>query len=593
MHHILYAQTRASTATHPVTNPSRLAYDTKRGQLWCALRSSWQPSGKGDMAHDTIALIDPITGASSGCNVTSIVRVMSLSYHAASDSLVVSDGGTRQQVFIVDAATCATREAVGEEGGVFSGSTPGKMGALRFYGPTGAGMDANGSLYVVSGGGRAEQGGLVRAGGTNMVKLSRASNGAAWELQWQRLGLTFTDMAGLDPVDPAHMYSRNYKFRTNFSAPLGQGSFFTAQAYTLDPFRYPDDPRLHLDPTEMTVRNIQSGASSTKLMFGWDMYASYLAGWRLIDGIDIAVPCVLFGRAVASQHPDPPPWPSVEMGALNYSDWVWADANEDGTMQPEEFSAVEHSLNGWAWAVDSTGAVWNAFNFETYTPGNGRGWGGVNFGGNDTMKNHTAERYKVRSVTAGGVPLYDTKDSAGLTAAVPKFSECFGPCNNGRIDYDVTSDRMILAGFTAANPDVGKQWGQVGTEACVYVKWSQQVLSGAFREEFCLHLPYSSGGPHVGSGTQVKAIKVVGQHLFAVEGTSAGVHVYDLSARAEIGIMTPHARSGWVDTPYGIDAIQLPDGRYVVAVEEDWKAKTNVYVWDPIPASRLSAPVSA
>ena len=94
-------------------------------------------------------------------------------------------------------------------------------------------------------------------------------------------------------------------------------------------------------------------------------------------------------------------------------------------------------------------------------------------------------------------------------------------------------------------------------------------------------LPYSSGGPTVGSGKQVKAIKVVGKHVFAVEGTSAGVHVYDLSTRAEIGVMTPHARSGWVDTPYGIDAIKLPDGRYVVAVEEDWKAKTNVYVWEP------------
>lgn len=594
MLHILDAKTMASKAKHPMTNPSRLAYDTKRGQLWCTHRSSWQAAGNSDTAHDTITLIDPHTGTSTGCTVTSIVRVMSLSYHTASDSLVVSDGGPRQQVLIINAATCAIRETVGEEGGVFCGKTPGRMGPLRFYGPTGAGMDANGSLYVVSGGGRAERGGYVRGGGTNMVKLSRTSDGAPWELRWQRLGLTFTDMAGLDPADPTHMYSRNYKFRTNFSAPLGQGSFFTVQAYTLDPFRYPDDPRLHLDPTEMTVRNIPSSTSTAKphkLMFGWDMYASYLAGWRFIDDSDIAVPSVLFGRAVASQHPDPPPWPSVDMGALNYSDWIWADANEDGAMQREEFSAVEHSLNGWAWAVDSSGAVWNAFNFETYMPGNGRGWGGVDFGGNDTMKNHTAERYRVLSVTAGGVPLYDTKDSAGLTTTVPKFSECFGPCNNGRIDYDVASDRMILAGFTAANPDVGKQWGQVGTEACVYLNWSQQVLSRTFREEFCLQLPYSSGGPTVGSGKQVKAIKVVGQHVFAVEGTSAGVHVYDLSTRAEIGVMTPHARSGWVDTPYGIDAIKLPDGRYVVAVEEDSKAKTNVYVWEPI--SRIPAPVLA
>ena len=53
--------------------------------------------------------------------------------------------------------------------------------------------------------------------------------------------------------------------------------------------------------------------------------------------------------------------------------------------------------------------------------------------------------------------------------------------------------------------------------------------------------------------------------------------------------MTPHAKSGWVDTPYGLDAIKLQaDGRYVIAVEEDWKAKTNVYVWTP-PAAEVPA----
>ena len=30
------------------------------------------------------------------------------------------------------------------------------------------------------------------------------------------------------------------------------------------------------------------------------------------------------------------------------------------------------------------------------------------------------------------------------------------------------------------------------------------------------------------------------------------------------------------------------DGRYVIAVEEDWKAKTNVYVWTP-PAAEVPA----
>jgi hypothetical protein len=64
-------------------------------------------------------------------------------------------------------------------------------------------------------------------------------------------------------------------------------------------------------------------------------------------------------------------------------------------------------------------------------------------------------------VTAGGVALYEATDSAGLLSAVPKFNDCFGPCNNGRIDYDAMRDRMVLAGFTETSKDTGKQWGQV------------------------------------------------------------------------------------------------------------------------------------
>jgi hypothetical protein len=531
--HVLDSATMGATThkKYPLANPSRLAFDTKRKHFWHATRS---PS---EAKNDTVSSIDPSTGETGRCQITSVVRAMSLSYHQTTDSLLIGEGGVRQLVLIFDAATCALRETVGAEGGVFSGSKPGAMAPLRFYGVTGAGMDSKGALYVVSGGGRAEKGDLVTGGGTNLVKLTRDNgvDGTGWQLVWQRLGLTFTDMAGLDPRDPGHMYSRNYKFKTNFSAPAGQGNFFEPEGYTLDPFLYPDDPRFHLDPTEMTIRQINNpnttagGPVSTTIMYGWDMYASFMAGWRFTPTSDIAIPCVLWGRAVASQHQDPPPWPSVEMGAKNYSDWVWADANDDGVMQPEEFAAVEHSLNGWAWAIDSAGAVWQGFNFETYMPGNGHGWGGVNFGGNDTMSNHTTERYQVTGLTAGGVPLYSTKDTSGfsgpLPTAVPRFSQCFGPCNNGRVDYDVAKDRMILSSFTEANPDTGHQWGQVGTEACVYRNWSAQASTSTYQEDFCVLLPYIAGGGSVGAGTQVKAIKVVDNYLFAVEGTQAGVLV--------------------------------------------------------------------
>jgi hypothetical protein len=244
--HLLDAVTmKTKLKSNGVVNPSRLAYDSKRNVFWCVCsmectrssvfprgfggeaplchcsvtiihhctffflgmrrcvsRSSWSPSrGLPDEVNDKIVAIDASTGVEhGGCAVDSVARALSLSYHSATDSLVAFDGGPKQQLFIFDASTCVLRETVGEPGGVFGGATPGSMGPLKFYGVTGAGMDAAGALYVVSGGGRAELGTAVTGGGTNLVKLVRAASASAhptgWNLTWQRLGLTFTDNAG-------------------------------------------------------------------------------------------------------------------------------------------------------------------------------------------------------------------------------------------------------------------------------------------------------------------------------------------------------------------------------------------------------------
>ena len=56
-----------------------------------------------------------------------------------------------------------------------------------------------------------------------------------------------------------------------------------------------------------------------------------------------------------------------------------------------------------------------------------------------------------------------------------------------------------------------------------------------------------------------------------------------------LGTMKPgpevHGESGWVDFRDGLRATRLDDGRYLVFVEEDYKAKVMAYLLDdPISA---------
>ncbi|MHB1556365.1 MAG: NHL repeat-containing protein [Isosphaeraceae bacterium] len=64
--------------------------------------------------------------------------------------LLVCDNGPRQQVHVLDIKQTPPRlvESLGEEGGMFAGPEPGKAGPWRFAGPTGAGCDAAGNLYI-------------------------------------------------------------------------------------------------------------------------------------------------------------------------------------------------------------------------------------------------------------------------------------------------------------------------------------------------------------------------------------------------------------------------------------------------------------
>jgi sugar lactone lactonase YvrE len=136
--------------------------------------------------------------------------------------LLVCDNGPLQQVHVFDVARQPSRlfESLGEPGGMFGGPEPGKVGPWRLAGPTGAGADAAGNLYVSCN---------VPRGGTVLRAFSPRR-----ELRWELLGLEFVDVADADPGSNGRdVFTADERYRFD---PDGEaGTNWRWEAHTLDP----------------------------------------------------------------------------------------------------------------------------------------------------------------------------------------------------------------------------------------------------------------------------------------------------------------------------------------------------------------------
>ena len=110
---------------------------------------------------------------------------------------------------------------------MFAGPHPGRAGPTRFAGPTGAGYDAKGNLYVSCN---------VPRGGTVLRAFALDKT-----MTWEALGLEFVDVADAVPGTQRErrLHGRRSLLTTTLGAPAGKNWKWVA--HTLDPFRSPDD----------------------------------------------------------------------------------------------------------------------------------------------------------------------------------------------------------------------------------------------------------------------------------------------------------------------------------------------------------------
>jgi hypothetical protein len=442
--------------------------------------------------------------------------------------LLVAENGPRQQILIynITGGKPAQVGTFGIERGVFAG-VPGEIGDLKFYGLTGVGTDAAGNIYVNSNG--------FKNAGTDLRKFSPSG-----KLQWRLLGLHFVDNADTDPQsNGVDVYAKEEYFQMDYSKKPGQQ--WTYKAYTVNPFKYPQDPRLHTSPTSVFFRRIQG----KPFMYLTDMYQSFIQVYRFNPSTDgkIAIPSAMFRDTTLKDGKPVGNWPPNK--PQEEKEWIWRDNNGNGAFDQGEYDVSNRDypyIGGW-W-IDSKGDLWK------------------------TLRTQEGIRhFPVQGLDKKGNPIYSFS-----SMKKDKTPSLFTDVR--RIEYFPETDTMYLSGFTKEHPAFDDDAGALGSEIVRFDKWSQGNRTPRWRTV----VPYDKTGKREVVSV---AMSVAGDYVFSVVVKNAEVSVYDAATGKQVQKLKPGPEvaneSGWIDIPYGIRAFRRSNKESLVFVEEDWKGKVILY----------------
>ncbi len=521
------AETLAEKRSWRVTRPDRMAMDAHM-TLWVLLAPEDEKAGAWALAG-----FDAAGKEKARLTFDAAVRPADLAVDAKG-RLLVSDTGSAQQILLYDGLETAAPKpcgAFGEPRGIFGGPVPGRAGERRFNHPRGIGTDAAGNLYVANSGG---------TGGGSTVLESYAPDGA---LRWRRCGLFFVDLPDLDAESERVIYSKEERFTVDFAKPAGQQAAYAA--YTANPWKYPDDPRLHIWSANAWFLKLQG----VPLLFVSNMGQDYVQAYRFSPATDgeTAIPAALFAKRPAKVKEDGWPRGQPASGA-----WCWSDVNGDGAMQAGEYEPVEKEGGGCMF-VDAQGTLWRVFS-------------------------EAAHGAAFKGFTAKGVPQWAWKE-ARAAARPAELSEL------RRFKVDAARDIAAFGGD--AGEDKHQHWKPMGPAVAVY----RDVLKGSPVKLWSAVLPYSKGSQGHES-SEPMSFEIAGDYLFVcyTRGLKeenvkyAFVKVFGLRDGTFIGNLVPErvtGELGLLDLEDAVRVRPLRDGSYLVFLEDDYKAKSVMLRWRP------------
>ncbi len=454
--------------------PRALAVD-RRGHLWLASARTGAVT-----KHDG-------AGAPLGAGaLAGIGRATALAVDAAG-RLLVADDGPRQQVLVFDLEGPTPRivRAIGAPGGLLA-TRGADVDPRRFLGLTAVGSDQAGIVYV----------GMTpaRQFGARLVAI-----GLDDEPRWELSALTSYDSAGVDPAsDGEEVYTRLARFRLEASAGAAPGASGARWVgWTLDPVRYPEDPRL--DRTaDSAVDVLRLDGARLLVDVGT---TSKIRVHRFEPQGEIAAPAVIFGHGRAPGLPDDGP-------ARRAPGWFWRDSDGDGRPQAAEYEGFDLPPAWGAW-VDARGGIWRV----TADAG--------------------IDHFPYEGLDARGVPRYRLGGRVHVPMPAP-FSRIH------RLVVDAEADTAYLSGFTAERPSPYRrqQWTAIGTEIARYDAWR-----GERRLRWRAPILEDDRLGHRPAG-----FAVAGGRLFVTYVNDSGIAVFDAETGRRLGRFSPGANVGGLDT---------------------------------------------
>lgn len=451
------------------------------------------------------------------------------------DRLLLADAGQdlNIKVFANILSSPTPAGTFGTTRGIYSGAS-GVEGPLKFTHPTGVGTDAAGNIYVCN----------------STTGASVESYTASGTRNWRLDGLVFTAVGDLDPTTMSDVYLFNRRLKVDLSQP--SGAPWQPYGYTLDPFRYPNDPRGPAGNIFMTSSLIRY-VSGRKLLYTSDMYAGTLSAFRF-DG-EIAVPAGFFTVGTASEGAWPPNHPTGK-------EIAWVDGNGDGQMQGNEYDAKNADNNyGRGWWVDEAGGLWK------------------------TLRERGVRYFPCQGVSSAGVPQYSYATSVLYPIPANTLVDL------QRICYDAAQDALYLTGWAAGDNGGERFWWSAGSAVYKFSRWKQ----GNRTPDWKIALEPASGQDKL----RTKSFVVEGDYLFAALGNVENkgvINVYKIADGQFIGALQAGPEvggvTGWTDINIAVTARRNSNGQYNILMEENGFGKVLLYRWCPT-GTCSAAPLAA
>jgi len=515
----------------------------------------------------------PFVACSNGDTILSnVVEDPSALTFDNNGNLLVADNGPDQdiKIFAPGQPTKPIR-TFGDKGGVFTRSTkgdstwiPGQVGSRRFWGIRGLAVDSLGNVYVGNTGLP-----MQTMGGTDIRAFKLQKNAFTGftdtVFSWQQQGLAFVNTADADPAsDGRDVYLNAKRFRMDYSKDPGKS--WALAGVTLDPFKYPNDPRLTTPMETEWIRRVKG----KKIQYNTNMYGEFVYVARFTDTSEIAIPTAFicnYGSPESVAWADTlPTW--IRDEAHKRSRWYWIDRNGDGIPQANEFGIWETwGLNNQGIDIDDKGNIW--------------------FGGtgptSQQFRQGGVSMIPVTGILSNGVP--NIRMDSVARYSIP-FSE-----NDGyvpRLKYIASKDLMYLA--TAVNT-----W--YSNKIYVYENFRK---SSPTKERCVVDLGYDTKGQteiHLDQGSTDMTLPYTftadSEYIYVgyldngrYSRRRGEVTIYDAKTCQSVGWMAPGKDQGYFggaeDLVNGLGISVLANGDRVVYGEEDGAGKVMAFRWTPV-----------